>query len=139
MDILLAQVTQLRQQGYLPIFTFQWTEEYQPNPSSAQQQDFREAVDAGAVIVNGSQAHQPQAFEFYRGSFIHYGLGNLFFDQMWSLQVRQEFIDRHVFYEGRHISTVLHTALLEDWSRPRPMTDSERQAFLETIFGASGW
>ncbi|MGD8555526.1 MAG: CapA family protein [Anaerolineales bacterium] len=139
MDMLLDQVTQLRQQGHLPIFTFQWTEEYQPNPSPAQQQDFREAVDAGAVIVSGSQAHQPQGFEFYEGSFIHYGLGNLFFDQMWSLQVRQEFIDRHVFYEGRHISTVLHTALLEDWSRPRPMTEAERQAFLETIFDASGW
>jgi poly-gamma-glutamate synthesis protein (capsule biosynthesis protein) len=139
MDILLAEVTQLRQQGYLIIFTFQWTEDYALEPSPAQQQDFREAVDAGAVIVSGSHAHRPQTFEFYRGSFIHYGLGNLFFDQMWSLQIRQEFIDRHVFYQGRHISTVLHTALLEDWSRPRPMTDAERRKFLETIFDASGW
>jgi poly-gamma-glutamate capsule biosynthesis protein CapA/YwtB (metallophosphatase superfamily) len=33
------------------------------------------------VIVSGSQAHQPHGFEFYNGSLIHYGLGNLFFDQ----------------------------------------------------------
>ena len=61
-------------------------------------------VDAGATIVSGSQAHHPMVMEFYGGSFIHYGLGNLFFDQMYNetypiLQgTRKEFIDRHVFY-----------------------------------------
>jgi poly-gamma-glutamate synthesis protein (capsule biosynthesis protein) len=58
---------------------------------------------------------------------------------MWSLQTRQEFIDRHIFYDGRHISTVLLTALLENWSKPRPMTAAERAAFLDVMFRASGW
>jgi hypothetical protein len=139
MDRLLSKVTELRQQGYIPVFTFQWMESYLPYPLPPQEEGFREAVDAGAVIVSGSQAHQPQSFEFYNGSFIHYGLGNLFFDQMWALEVRQEFIDRYVFYEGRHVSTVLYTALLEDWARPRPMTAAERGDFLGVIFDASGW
>nr|HID15052.1 hypothetical protein [Anaerolineae bacterium] len=67
------------------------------------------------------------------------GLGNLFFDQMQSLETRQEFVDRHVFYDGRHISTELLTAMLEDYARPRPMTDEEREALLRAAFGASGW
>lgn len=136
---LFSEVRRLRDQGYLPIFTFQWAESYRYAPLPAQVEGFRAAVDAGAVIVSGSQAHQPQGMEFYQGAFIHYGLGNLFFDQMWSLETRQEFLDRHVFYEGRHISTELLTAMLEDWSRPRPMTAEERAALLEAVFGASGW
>ncbi|MDP3184887.1 MAG: CapA family protein, partial [Anaerolineales bacterium] len=91
--------------------------------------------------VNGSQAHLPQAMEFYDGAFIHYGLGNLFFDQM-DIPVagtRREFIDRQIFYAGKYISTELLTAMLEDYARPRPMTASERTQFLQDIFSASGW
>ncbi len=136
---LYAEIARLRAEGYIPIFTYQWAESYRAWPLAPQIQAFREAIDAGALIVSGSQAHQPQGFEFYGGGFIHYGPGNLFFDQMWSLQTRQEFIDRYVFYDGRHISTELFTAMLEEWFQPRPMTEEERAAFLESIFLASGW
>lgn len=127
----------LTEEGYLPIFTFQWAE--LPAPSPAQEDAFREAVDAGAVIVTGSQAHQPLGFAFHQGGFIHFGLGNLFFDQMQTYEQRQEFIDRHVFYDGRHISSELLTALLENYAQPRPMSPSERSALLERIFTDSGW
>jgi hypothetical protein len=136
---LFAQLSDLRAQGYLPIFTFQWNELYSPYPFDDQRRRFREAVEAGAVIVSGSQAHQPQGMEFYQDGFIHYGLGNLFFDQMWTLAVRQEFLDRHVFYGGRYISTELLTAMLEDWAQPRPMISLERMEFLRDIFEASEW
>jgi poly-gamma-glutamate synthesis protein (capsule biosynthesis protein) len=58
---------------------------------------------------------------------------------MWSLEVRQEFIDRYVFYDGRLLSVELMTALLEDWAQPRPMTPDERATFLGAMFKASGW
>jgi poly-gamma-glutamate synthesis protein (capsule biosynthesis protein) len=58
---------------------------------------------------------------------------------MWSLETRQEFVDRHVFYDGRHISTEVLTAILEDYARPRPMTPEERETLLRTAFTASGW
>jgi len=87
--------------------------------------------------VQGSQAHQPQGFDFHAGAFIHYGLGNLFFDQMQSLETRQEFIDRLVFYDGRLIGVDLRTALLEEGARPRPMAPVERRALLEAVFAAS--
>jgi hypothetical protein len=138
-DRLYAELARLRGEGYLPIFTFQWAESYRSQPLPEQVAGFRRAVDAGAIIVSGSQAHQPQGFEFYGGGFIHYGPGNLFFDQMWSQPTRQEFIDRYVFYDGRLISMELLTAFLEDWAQPRPMTPEERTAFLEEIFTASGW
>ncbi len=132
-------VSELKSEGYLPIFTFQWAEANRSSPLPDQVAAFRQAIDAGAVIVSGSQAHQPQGFEFDRGSFIHYGLGNLFFDQMDRVENRELFIDRHVFYDGRHISTELLTGMLEDYSRPRPMTAAERTDFLRRLFAASGW
>ncbi len=139
------RIQQLREDGYLVIFTFQYFETYRHWVADFEQRDFRKPADAGAVIVSGSQAHHPMAMEFYGDSFIHYGLGNLFFDQMWVDTVtipegtRKEFIDRHVFYNGKHISTELLTAYLEDYSRPRPMSPSERQDFLKAIFTAAGW
>ncbi len=132
-------VHQLREQGIIPIVTLQYLETYSYAPTDQQRVDFRALSEAGAAIVSGSQAHQPQGFDFVNGAFIHYGLGNLFFDQMWSLETRQEFLDRHVFYDGRHISTEVLTAMLEDYARPRPMTVEERLALLSAVFAASGW
>ena len=138
-DLLAAQISAMRDQGIIPIVTLQYWEYYQYEPTAQQRADFRALAEAGAAIVSGSQAHQPQGFDFYGGAFIHYGLGNLFFDQMWSLETRQEFIDRHVFYDGRHISTELLTAILEDFSRPRPMTGEEREVLLGAAFAAGQW
>ncbi len=146
---LTAQVRDLRSQGYLPIVTFQYKEGYSPIVMPWQSLDFRRAAEAGAVIVSGSQSHVPLQMEFDKDTFIHYGLGNLFFGQMGNqppgpglpLQPaeRFEFADRHVFYDGRYISTELLTFMLEDYARPRPMTDLERSALLQAYFGYSGW
>ncbi|HKZ55839.1 MAG TPA: CapA family protein [Anaerolineales bacterium] len=138
-EAILAQVALAREQGEMPIVTMQWTEFYSSTPLPMQAQEFRRAAQAGAVAVIGSQAHQPQSIEFSGGTFIHYGLGNLFFDQMDELETREEFIDRLVFYDGRLIGVELLTAILEDYARPRPMTPEERADFLERIFAASGW
>ena len=142
-----TQITGLRSQGYLPVMTFQYQEYYQTAPTAREQADFRQVAQAGAVIVSGSQSHMPASMEFLGGSFIHYGPGNLFFDQM-SHQMpdgsliydtRNVFVDRHIFYAGRYIGTELLTYILEDYSRPRPMTDQERSQFLQNIFTVSGW
>jgi len=93
--------------------------------------------------VQGSQSHQAQTMEFYGETFIHYGLGNFFFDQMWSDGTRQEFVDRLTFYEGRLLSIDLRTAIMEEYGRPRPMTigdadpAADRQAFLQMMFDLS--
>ena len=102
--------------------------------------DFRALAEAGAVIVSGSQAHQPQAMTFEGNSFVHYGLGNLFFDQYdVSLATRQGFIDWHVFYDGKYISTELVPILFVDYARPRLMNADEKQQLYNAVFSASGW
>lgn len=131
---LTEQIHNLKEEGYLPIVTFQYYESNSMKPASTQMNDFRMMVDAGAVIVSGSQSHVPMSMEIYHDSFVHYGLGNLFFDQMDSINNRREFLDRHIFYDGRLIGTELLTAMLENYAQPRPMTNSERASLLQDAF-----
>jgi hypothetical protein len=138
------KINQLIAEGYVVISTFQWYESYDSRPNPRQVNEFRLMAESGASIVSGSQAHYPQAMEFYGDAFIHYGLGNLFFDQMGDQSwmppgIRREFLDRYVIYDGRLISVELLTALLEDYSRPRIMTEQERIGFLQEYFYYSGW
>lgn len=141
------QIQDVKSQGYMVIFTFQHEECYHVGPCYAHEEDFHTVADAGATIVSGSQAHYPHLMEFRGDTFIHYGLGNLFFDQMtYELpdgsiidETRREFIDRHVFYDGKYLGVELLTAMLEDFSRPRPMNERERTQFLSEYFFYSGW
>jgi hypothetical protein len=136
-----SEITRLKEAGYLVVATVQYDEDYSNKATYPMIDAFRALADAGATIVDGSQAHTPKDMDIWNGSFIHYGLGNLFFDQMHVTiggmlipGTRQEFIDRHIIYNGRYISTELLTAMLEDYARPRPMTAVERAAFLQEIF-----
>jgi poly-gamma-glutamate synthesis protein (capsule biosynthesis protein) len=135
-----GEISRLKQEGYLVIATFQHLEYYSYAAQPDQQRDFRQMAEAGAVIVSGSQAHQPQGMEFLNGSFIHYGLGNLFFDQYGLCEAcRQGLIDRHVFYDGRYLSTELLPIQFVDYARSRPMTLEESNALFQALFQASGW
>ncbi len=140
MEVMAKVVKQVVAQGYLPIFTFQHLEYYSYKINENLVDDFEAAAEAGAVIVSGSQAHQPHALAFYKGATLHYGLGNLFFDQYdESFPQRQAFMDRHVFYDGRYISTELLTMMFIDMARPRFMTTDERADLLDSVFSVSEW
>ncbi len=143
-DYMRQQIRALRAQGYVVIATFQYEEYTDPQAAPIQMEDFRWQAESGAQIVSGSQAHFAQVMEFYDNSFIHYGLGNLFFDQMGILDggidnIRREFVDSHVIYNGQYISTEIHTFILMDYSRPRLMDAAERSKFLRYYFEQSGW
>jgi poly-gamma-glutamate synthesis protein (capsule biosynthesis protein) len=141
------QISDLKAQGYIVIFTFQHEECYSYGPCWKHEEGFHAVADAGAAVVSGSQAHFPHIMEFRGDSFIHYGLGNLFFDQMTYIlpdgkvidDTRREFMDRHVFYDGKYLGVELLTSMLEDYARPRPMAEAERSAFLSEYFFHSGF
>jgi len=139
-DYLDLEIPSIVKKGYLPIMTFSHIEYYSYETIPALVTDFHRAADDGAVIISGSQAHQPQAMEFYKNSFLHYGLGNLFFDQYYEgFATRQAFIDRHVFYDDKYINTELFTIMFINNAQSRFMTAEERSDLLNTVFRASGW
>jgi len=138
MDYMVDAVEGLVAEGYLVIATFQHDEIYQWHPERNMIEDFRQLAEAGAVIVSGSQAHQPHVYEFWGGSFIHYGLGNLFFDQLgWYDDSDKAFIDRHVFYDGKYLGVELLSVQFFNWSTPTLMTPDARSELLTRLFDYS--
>ena len=142
-EYLTETIKGLKDQGYTVITTFQHAELSQQDGwptvlmfAEKISSEFHSVAEAGADIVQGSQAHYPMGFEFVGDSLIHYGLGNFLFDQMWDPN-RNEFIDRHIIYDGQYINTELLTAVLMDWSQPTPMDHDQRVEFLDQIFTAS--
>ena len=139
-DYMSAEVENLRDEGYLPIVTFQHNEYYVWEAQSQLREDFHRMEAAGAVIVSGSQAHQPHAIEITDNAVLHYGLGNLFFDQYGlTLDTDDAFIDRHVFYDGKYLGVELLTITFRDFSQPLWMDASARAAMLEKLFSVSKW
>lgn len=124
------------------IVTVQYWEYDQFVPTDQQRFDFRTLAELGADVVIGTQAHFPQTYEFYnvqgtREAFIHYGLGNLFFDQQFFGGVRF-LMDQLFIYEGRLLTVDVFTGLIEGQGRPRPMTPDERENFLFLMFNEYG-
>ena len=139
LDEMVDQIRSLREEGYLVIFTFQHQEIYRWDPTEEMIADSRRMAEAGATIVSGSQAHQPHMLEFYGDSLIHYGLGNLFFDQLgWFDDTDKAFLDRHIFYDGKYLGVELITVQFFNWSTPTLMTPETRSAMLERLFAESG-
>lgn len=134
-----AQIAELQASGHVVIATQQYQEIYSYAPTSQQQNDFRALAAAGAAAVSGSQGHHAQGFDFHDGAFIHYGLGNLFFDQMDLMGTRQTMVDTYTIYDNRLLNVQIWTGLIENYARPRLMTAEERRDLLQTLFTASGW
>jgi poly-gamma-glutamate synthesis protein (capsule biosynthesis protein) len=140
---ILEAVAQLAQEVDIVSVELQYLETYNPFPTNEQVREFRELRTAGADLVTGVQSHVPQALEPYGADdvggngMIVYGLGNLFFDQMWSWETRSELCARHTIYQGRLISTEVLTGVLEDFAQPRWATPDERAEILMRIFTAA--
>lgn len=140
---LVALIEEMAQEVDVVAVELQFEESYEPYPLPRQIEEFRDLRAAGADIVTGVQSHVPQAIEPYGEQdaggpgVIVYGLGNLFFDQMWSWETRTGLIARHTIYDGRVISTEVLTTVLEDFAQPRWATEAEREEILRRIFDAA--
>lgn len=143
-DWLAPSLAELRQQVDIVLLSVQHVEFEEYVPSNAQRFDYRKWIDMGADAVFGTAPHKPQTFEFYRArdgrqGFIHYGLGNLYFDQPFWGNMRF-FLDTLYLYDGRLLGIELFPGLIEDAGRPRLMTPDERENFLFFMFvQQNGW
>ncbi len=122
----------------LVLLTVQYREFDAFTPERQQRLDFQSFAEWGADIVIGTAEHKPMTFEFYqtrRGetAFIHYGLGNLFFDQLpWGN--RRFFLDTLYIYAGSLLTVELFPGIIEDRARPRLLSGDDRYNFLHFIF-----
>ena len=94
---------------------------------------FRHLIDLGADIVVGTSAHQPQTFELYGDGAIYYGLGNLFFDQVWWPGTTRSLILAHYFYQGRILQTKIVPTFYDDSMQTQLMDEETSKWFLTRL------
>jgi enterochelin esterase-like enzyme len=116
------------------LVTMQYQEFEEFLPTEQQRIDYQTVADWGADIVIGTAEHKPMTFEFYptrRGeqAFIHYGLGNLFFDQPFWGNMRF-FLDTLYIYDGQLLTVELFPGIIDDFARPRLLEGEEQFNFL---------
>ncbi|MCY3834173.1 MAG: CapA family protein [Chloroflexi bacterium] len=122
----------------LVLLTVQYREFEAFTPTQRQRLDFQTYAEWGADIVIGTAEHKPMTFEFYRTrraetAFLHYGLGNLFFDQLpWGN--RRFFLDTLYIYDGELRAVELFPGIIEERARPRLLEGEDLFNFLHFMF-----
>ena len=123
--------------GHVVIPFFHWGTEYVYDPTEEQRAFAQLAIDNGAAMVMGSHPHWVQAVETYKDKSIVYSLGNFVFDQEWSLETKQGMI-ADVWMRGDAVLALdLVPVLIEDYHRPRRMSDDEAWPVLQHVWDAS--
>ena len=96
---------------------------------------FRHLIDLGADVVVGTSAHQPQTFELYGDGAIYYGLGNLFFDQVWWPGTTRSLVLVHHFYKDKLIQTEIVPTVYGDDMQTKIMDEETKAWFLQRLAG----
>lgn len=102
MDVgkMVSDIQKLKMENKVIIVIMHAGTEYTLKPNWQQVEFAQAAIEAGAEAVIGHHPHWPQAFEFYQDKPIIYSLGNLVFDQMFSLETRQGLLAKMSWKNG---------------------------------------
>jgi hypothetical protein len=128
-------INDYKRRGHVVIISIQHFETNNYVPGTELIQDLRELASYGPAFVMGSQAHCPHPWEIHHGTPVHYGPGNLFFDQDMH-PLRDSAQNKLYIHAGKLLSIGHLFARIEEKGRPRPMTDAERTTFLAALEGA---
>lgn len=94
---------------------------------------FRELIDMGADVVVGTAAHQPQTYELYGDGVIYYGLGNLFFDQIWWPGTTRSLVLAHYFYNGSLLQTRIIPTVYDETMQVELMDTDTAEWFINRL------
>jgi hypothetical protein len=130
-----AAIASMRELGAdVVMVTVQFRERDGTDPTPSQNKIAHDLVEWGADLVYGSQGHEPQLVEFYRGKPIFYGIGNFLFDQIHRVPVRQGFFLHHYFFHGRLVQSVPVFTFMAASRQPTLATPEQADAVRAVIF-----
>ena len=133
-----AAVRAAKAKGTFVIVSMHAGNEYTLTRTSQQTRFAHAAIDAGADLVVGHHPHWVQAVEQYRGRPILYSLGNLIFDQGWSLQTQQGAVAVVRVVNGSVAAVRLRPVKIDYFAQPHWMTEAEVAPVLQRIGLPSG-
>ena len=145
-DVAAAQIAEAKARGDLVIVDVQY---YECNAYASEYEDptcdradsaagdqvgfFRHLIDLGADVVVGTSAHQPQTFELYGNGVIYYGLGNLFFDQIWWPGTTRSLVLVHHIYKDKLLQTQVVPTVYGSEMQTRLLDEETAKWFLERL------
>ena len=142
----LAEIKNAKEKGNFVIVDIQYYEcsayasEYEDttcdyaNSSAGDQVGFfRHLIDLGADMVVGTSAHQPQTFELYGDGVIYYGLGNLFFDQVWWPDTTRSLVLAHYFNGSKLLQTRIMPTYYDASMQTQLMDAENAKAYLQRL------
>lgn len=94
---------------------------------------FRHLIDLGADMVVGTSAHQPQTFELYGNGVIYYGLGNLFFDQIWWPGTTRSLVLANYFYKDKLLQTKIVPTIYDSNMQTKLLDEETSKWFLQRL------
>lgn len=116
-------------EGYL-VVNVHWGDEYALSANASQRELAKAFIDAGADLIIGHHPHVVQDIGYYNGAYIFYSLGNLVFDQYFSVDVEQGLLVEAVFND--EVEFRLHP-IQSKLSQPYLMEGAARKTFLEGL------
>jgi poly-gamma-glutamate synthesis protein (capsule biosynthesis protein) len=133
--ILADQIASLKKQNTdFIVAMFHGGIEYTREPNTEQIKFAHAAIDAGADVVIGHHPHWIQNMEEYKGKYIFYSLGNLIFDQNWSLETSEGLVVKLEINSLNNIKVFLQPVIIEKNFKPRFATASEAREILGKIY-----
>ncbi len=133
-DLAKEDIARLRKQVDFLTILMHAGNEYTDLPNDEQKNFAHLAIDSGADLVVGHHPHWIQPVEIYQGKLILYSLGNLVFDQMWSLETQQGILAK-AFFMGNSLKKMEFIPIhILDYGQPEVITkESEIKQILEKI------
>ncbi len=131
------RIGQLAEQVDVVIVQVQTGTEDTHDPSPRSIKALRAAVDAGAALVVGNQAHHVQAVEAGPEAFIAYALGNFIYDQTRLEGHTQGYLLEATFWGARLANLRFVPYVIEDLYRPVFAEGGLRAKILSDVFQAS--
>lgn len=132
-----ARIAALAEEVDVVVVQVQTGTEDTHDPSPRSIKALRAAVDAGAELVVGNQAHHVQAIEPGAEAFIAYALGNFIYDQTRLEGHTQGYLLEATFWGERLANLRLVPYVIEDLYRPVFAEGAVRAKILNDVFAAS--
>lgn len=132
-----ASIRALKEQADVVIVQVQSGTEDTHDPSDRSIKALRAAVEAGATLVVGNQAHHVQALETGDDWFIAYALGNLVYDQTHTPEHEQGYVLEATFWGDRLVALRFVPYQIEESYRPVMANGALRAKILGDVFNAS--
>ncbi len=123
-----------KKKGCFVVIFPHWGEEYVEMHNASQEKLAESWIDSGADLVIGSHPHVIQDAQILNGKPVFYSLGNLLFDQNFSVPTQHGLVLSGKIMNGKLTEMSLFPTISEEY-KPRFMTGDEKTALFSKMRG----